>query len=261
VNQSYKQAASKLNLEEGLAELLAKPEREIAVTIPVLMDDGTIRTFHGYRVQHSNARGPYKGGIRYDSYFMDEAGTKVVAVSDMSCGLASEDGLPIAELMKFVSKPGALLSSYKSPGVRRISNEELLTLDVDVLIPAALEGQIIAENASKIKAKLISEGANGPTTFEADPILSANGVTVIADILANAGGVVVSYFEWVQNLQGVQWTLPDVMSKLEVLMNKAVDDTWDLAAKEKVSLRIAAFMLAIKRVAAAVADRFSIAAS
>jgi len=406
VNKTYEEAVTKLGLREDLKKMLSHAEREILVSVPVVMDDGTVKTFAGYRVQHSSARGPYKGGIRYDTNvdldevralaalmtwkcalldiplgggkggiacdrrtmsmrelealtrgyaramepvfgpqidvpapdmntdeqvmswivdsrahtgfmwaratvtgkpismggslgrreatgkgcaistlellkkinvdpkgttvavqgcgkvggwaatFLHEAGMKVVAVSDVSGGVYHADGLDIPEIMKYIAGPGkGLLKGYSAPGVKEISNEDVLTLDVFVLVPAAIEGVINEKNARDIKAKLIIEGANGPTTYEADKILEDMGVIVAPDILANAGGVCVSYFEWVQNLQGLQWPLQEVMDKLETIMKKAIDDTWAFAHSNNCSMRLAAFMLSVKRVADTVASR------
>jgi len=409
VNASYNEAVEKLGLSKDLSALLMAPEREIMVTLPVVMDDGKIGSFHAYRVQHNNARGPYKGGIRYapnvdleevralaslmtwkcavidipyggakggitcdprnmssreletltrqfaramqpvlgaqvdipapdmntnerimgwlvderqqdgmlyarasvtgksiamggslgrreatgkgvavsalhildkmnkdpkqctcavqgfgkvgawTAYYLHEAGVKIVALSDVSGGIYCKKGLDIPALMKFVANPKTpLLSYYKADGITSITNEAVLELDVDLLAPCALEGQITEKNAANIKAPLIVEGANGPTTYEADAILKKNGITLIPDILANAGGVCVSYFEWVQNLAGVQWTFDDVQEKLTALMKRACDNTWETAQKENVPMRIAAFMIAIKSVADSVKCRLSI---
>jgi glutamate dehydrogenase (NAD(P)+) len=133
----------------------------------------------------------------------------------------------------------------------RITQAELLTLDVDVLIPAALEDQITLRNADHIRAPLIVEGANGPTTFEADQILNDRGITVVPDILANAGGVIVSYFEWVQDLQSFFWDLDEVRNQLGRAMRRAFGEVWSLAETERASLRTAAYMLGVDRVASA----------
>ncbi len=379
-------------------EAVKYPERELSVSVPVRMDDGSVRVFRGYRVQHSTVRGPAKGGIRYhqnvnidevkalaawmtfkcavvdipygggkggitvdpttlsrtelqrltrrftsmiapiigperdipapdvgtnaevmgwvmDTYSMlnghatpavvtgkplqlggsqgrgeatgrgvmlntlyickkhgidigdatiavqgmgnvgsisarllYEQGAKIVAVSDVSGGIYKADGLDIPAVCKYLSVRGNLLSGYSESGISRISNSELLESDVTVLIPAALENQINSENAARIRAKIIVEGANGPTTVEADDILEQNGVTLVPDILANAGGVVVSYFEWVQNLQALEWEEKDVNDKLAKNMQKAFDSVYDIAAENHVSLRTGAYLIALKRV-------------
>ena len=130
----------------------------------------------------------------------------------------------------------------------RISNEELLELDVKVLVPAALENQINLNNADKIKADIIVEAANGPIAAEADEILEKKGITVVPDILANAGGVVVSYFEWVQNIQSVSWTEKEVNEKLKNIMDPAFEAVWDIAQKKNATLRTGAYLIAVKRV-------------
>lgn len=133
-----------------------------------------------------------------------------------------------------------------------MSSEELLTLDVDVLVPAALEAQIVVENAGGVRAKVIVEGANGPTTPEADLILADKGVVIVPDILANAGGVVCSYFEWVQNVQCFPWELEETNQRLGRVMQRSLDEVWRLSEERKVSLRLAAFILAVERVAHAI---------
>lgn len=184
---------------------------------------------------------------------LHEAGAKVVGVADISGGLYNPNGLNIPELMEYVARsPKRLIAGYTAPGVSPIPADEVLTLDVDVLIPAALEGQITERNAKRIKAKVIVEGANGPTTPEADVILEERGRLVVPDILANAGGVVVSYFEWVQNLQYFYWDEAETNARLAQIMRRAFQDVWTMAQEKKVSLRIAAQMLALSRVAEAI---------
>jgi len=184
---------------------------------------------------------------------LHEAGAKVVGVADISGGLYNPNGLNIPELMEYVARsPKRLIAGYTAPGVSPIPADEVLTLDVDVLIPAALEGQITERTAKRIKAKVIVEGANGPTTPEADVILEERGRIVVPDILANAGGVVVSYFEWVQNLQYFYWDEAETNARLAQVMRRAFQDVWTMAQEKKVSLRIAAQMLALSRVAEAI---------
>ncbi|HDI11149.1 MAG TPA: Glu/Leu/Phe/Val dehydrogenase [Candidatus Acetothermia bacterium] len=393
----------RLGLPDDLVDLLKRPERVLEVSIPVRMDDGRIRVFQGYRVQHSSARGPCKGGIRYHpqvtvdevkalagwmtwkcavvdipfggakggiicdpmclsvgelerltrrytamilpligprhdipapdvntgaremNWLMDtvsalrgepmqavvtgkdialggargrreatgrgvaiitqeilerlgrkvqgttvavqgfgnvgsvaalllhQAGARVVGVSDVSGAFYCEQGLDIPELVEYAQhSPHRLLAGYSAPGVQEIPKEELLTLDVDVLIPAALEGQITEQNAGRIRARIVVEGANGPTTPEADVILEERGVTVVPDILANAGGVVVSYFEWVQNLQCFYWDEEETNARLARVMRRAFQEVWDYARHRETSLRIAALMLGIERVVQAI---------
>lgn len=392
-------AAMMLNLEEKEYIALKYPERELKVSVPVEMDDGSIRVFEGYRVQHSSSRGPCKGGIRYhqdvnidevkalaawmslkcaianipygggkggikvdpselsrnelksltrrftamilpligperdipapdvgtnsevmgwimDTYSMfkgytvpgvvtgkpievggslgrSEAtgkgvsiitreilhrlgmptsgakvaiqglgnvggvtarllyneGYHVVAVSDVSGGIYCRAGLNIDEVFDFLTKnQGKLLKDYKADGVTHITNEELLICDVDVLIPAALENQITEKNAAQIKAKVIVEGANGPTSVEADSILERNGIVVVPDILANAGGVVVSYFEWVQNIQSLMWDKEEINRMLEKIMIRAFNETWDKVKTMNTTMRMGAYMVAIERI-------------
>ncbi len=396
-------AAKMLGYKPEEYEAIKFPERELQVSIPVAMHDGSVKVFEGYRVQHSTTRGPAKGGIRYhwnvnkdevkalaawmtfkcavvnipyggakggivvdpgkltkeelraltrkftamilpiigpekdipapdvgttpeimgwimDTYsmmsgycvtgvvtgkpvaiggapgrkeatgcgvtittrnilkkhgltpkdvtiavqgmgnvggnaagFLHGDGAKIVAVNDVSCGLHNPDGLDIPAIIAHLNS-GQLLDSYQGGG-KRIDNEELLALDVDVLIPAALENQININNVNDIKAKFIVEAANGPTTVEADPILEQKGVVVVPDILANAGGVVVSYFEWVQNIQSMSWTRTDTNAKLEEIMDRAFEEVWNIAAEKGVSLRTGAYLIAVKRVVEAKKNR------
>ena len=150
--------------------------------------------------------------------------------------------------MKYLETPGALLQGYKAAGVKHISNKDLLELKTDILIPAALENQINENNAEKINANIIIEAANGPTTVEADRILNKRGIPVLPDILTNAGGVVVSYFEWVQNIQSLSWTQERVNEELKKILDAAFKNVWDLANENKVSLRTGAYLVAVKRV-------------
>ncbi|MDR2965281.1 MAG: Glu/Leu/Phe/Val dehydrogenase [Treponema sp.] len=400
VVSTVRSAAGKLGLEESEYIELLYPERELKVAVPVRMDDGTVKVFEGYRVQHSTLRGPGKGGIRFhqhtdenevkalaawmtfkcavvgipyggtkggvtvdptklsrgeverltrrftaaiapiigpeqdipapdvnttgenmgwlaDTYsalkgswspgvttgkpqeiggslgrpeatgrgvmiatreilkklnlpvekqrvvvqgmgnvgsisakLIHELGAKIIAVSDVSEGLYKEDGLDIPDILKFLSTRGNLLKDYQKDGVKHISNQEMLVLDTDVLVPAALSNQINKDNADKIKAKIIVEGANGPTTVEADEILNKKGVVVVPDILANAGGVTVSYFEWVQNLQFFYWEEEEINSRLNVIMCKAFESVYDIHKEKNVSLRESAYILALKKLAA-----------
>lgn len=391
-------AASILGYTESEYGTLKYPERELKVSMPVVMDDGTVKVFEGFRVQHSTVRGPAKGGVRFhpgvnndevkalaawmtfkcavvnipygggkggiicdprelserekhsltskyvaqiapligpeqdvpapdvgtnaqvmawmmDSYSMlkghsvlgvvtgkpiglggilgrGEAtgrgvmftvnnllqkmglpiegtavavqgmgnvgsvtakllhaeGMKVVAVSDVSGGIQKDEGLDIPEILTFVDGGKNLLKDYQAEGVKHISNEELLELPVDVLIPAALENQLNAENAEKVQAKYVVEAANGPTTLEADEIFKKRGITLVPDILANAGGVVVSYFEWVQNIQELCWTEARVNEELKNIMDTAFAAVWDIAQEKGETLRIGAYLIAVKRV-------------
>jgi glutamate dehydrogenase (NAD(P)+) len=149
-----------------------------------------------------------------------------------------------------------LLQGYHNHGqVSHITNEELLTLDVDVLVPAAIEGQITERNAYDIHAQIIVEGANGPTSFEADAILRERDVHIVPDILANAGGVIVSYFEWVQDLQFFFWSIDEVREKLTTKMKQSFAEVWSMAERHGVDMRTAAYMLAVERVAGTIQKR------
>src|SRR6478609_2656225 len=178
---------------------------------------------------------------------MEELGLTVVAVSDKSGGIYNPKGLRIKEVQQHV-RQHRFLSEYKEAD--HIPNEQVLTLDCDVLVPAALENVITSKNARDVKARIICEGANGPTTANADRILEEKGVFVIPDILANAGGVTVSYFEWVQDRGGYFWDEDTVNSRLERIMVRAFDEVVGMADRQKVDNRIAAYMLAMDRVAA-----------
>lgn len=389
-------AANMLGLEEDDYVTLKYPERELKVSIPVKMDDGSLKVFEGYRVQHSSLRGPCKGGIRYhqdanmdevkalaawmsfkcavadipygggkggikvdpatlskgelerltrrftamilpligptkdipapdvntnaeimgwmmDTYsvfqgysvpgvvtgkpieiggslgrgeatgrgvmivtnellkrlgrpvkgtkvavigmgnvggtaarLMHEAGYKIVAVGDISGGYIDENGIDMEDLYKFVSKRN-LVKDYKGGG-RFVTTQDVIACDCDILVPAALENQITADNAASIKADIIVEGANGPTTVEADAILEKAGKIVVPDILANSGGVVVSYFEWTQNIQSVTWDEEDVNKALEKKMVKAFAEVWGQAQEKKTTMRMGAYMTAINRI-------------
>jgi glutamate dehydrogenase/leucine dehydrogenase len=392
-------AAEKLNLDRGLHEMLAHPKRSLIVSITVKMDNGGICVFSGARVQHWDARGPFKGGIRYHpnvtldeitalamwmtwkcavvdipyggakggvccnpkkmskgelerltrryttllfdfigpyrdvpapdvytdaqtmAWIMDtysqikgysvpecvtgkplsvggsegrseatsrgvvicareaarqlemkfkgatvavqgygnvgwnaakiayDMGCKIVAVSDSVGGIYSPKGLNPYDVYKHKSKTGSV-ENYK--GSENITNEEILETKCDILIPAALENQITKANADKVKARIVAEGANGPTTPAADKTLHEKGTTLIPDILANSGGVATSYFEWVQNLTREHWTLEDVNRKLENKMVSAFNDVCRTAKKEESDMRTAALVLGVGRVAEAI---------
>ena len=396
----FDQAAERMNLDQNLRERLKLPERSLIVSIPVRMDNGTVKVFTGYRVQHDSSRGPSKGGIRYhpdvnlgevaalamwmtwkcalaglpyggakggvqvapeqlsqgelqrltrryaaeifpligpdkdvpapdvgtnaqvmawimDTYsqqvgfavpgvvtgkplsiggslgreeatgrgvvnvtleamkhlkldiakatvavqgfgnvgshtarIMREAGAKVIAISDKSGGLYDPKGLDIP----------ALLTRYQADGHRplheagvgeRITNEELLALDCTVLVPAALSEQVTHKNADKVRCRILAEGANGPTTLEADQILTDKGAFIIPDILANSGGVIVSYFEWVQDVQRFTWKEKDIRERLHEVITTAFQRTLQFSRDRKVSMRMAALMSGIDKVAEA----------
>lgn len=177
--------------------------------------------------------------------FLSQMGAKIIAVSDVSGALVDYNGLDVRGLLECVEKHACVI---KHPG-KRIDRDHLLFQDVDVLIPAALENQIHRKNADKVKAKVIVEGANGPTTPEADEILDKKGISLIPDILANAGGVVVSHLEWAQAMSGIYWEEEQVNAELERKMIKAFKHVWQESKKRKASLRCASYIVAIERIA------------
>ena len=394
-----KAACDKLNADPAVYEILKNPMRVLEVSFPVRLDDGTVKTFIGYRSQHNNAVGPFKGGLRfhpdvtkdevkalstwmtfkcsvagipygggkggmaidpkdyskaeleriskgfataispiigekvdipapdvntngqimswmveayekvagkstkgvftgkplefggslarteatgygvhltakkalaklnmdvkgatyavqgfgnvgfYTAYYAHKDGAKIIAFSNSHVAIYNENGIDMEAVIKDFEENGRILTN-KDYG-KDITNAELLELEVDVLAPCALENQITSENADRIKAKVITEGANGPTTPEADEILFKKGIVVIPDILANSGGVVVSYFEWVQNLQSYYWSFEEVQQKEDALLSTAFEDVWALADEYKVDLRNAAYMKSIERISKA----------
>lgn len=389
-------AADKLNLDDGMKQILSQPKRELIVHFPVRLDDGSYRVFTGFRVQHSLTRGPAKGGIRYHqdvsldevkalamwmtwkcatvgipyggakggvivdprerslaemerltrrfaveiapiigpeidipapdvntnaqtmAWIMDtismlkgypipglitgkpiaiegslgrneatarglvyvireavktvgmnlqgarvaiqgygnvgsnsarllqEDGAKIIAVSDVNGGIYSSNGIDTVGALRYNQEHGRLAGF---DGTDSITNAELLEVDCDILIPAALESVLTRDNADRVKATMIVEAANGPTTPEADLILHDKGVIILPDILANAGGVTVSYFEWAQNIQGYYWAEDEVNQKLERVMKRSFQDVYETAENNKVDVRTGAYMLAISRVA------------
>jgi glutamate dehydrogenase/leucine dehydrogenase len=391
-------AAEFLKLEQGLRQVLRNPKRVIEVSIPVKMDNGQLKVFTGYRVQHNIARGPAKGGIRYhpnvtpdevkalaawmtwktatvnipygggkggvicdpkrmskgelermtrryiseilpligpekdipapdvytdpqtmawimDTYSMTlgysalgsvtgkpvslggsegrneatargclfvveeackakkmpvrgatvaiqgfgnagsvaarlfaEKRAKIIAVSDSRGGVANPRGIDPLRALRYKERAGTVVGM---PGTSRISNDELLTLKCDILIPAALENVITLDNADQVKAKIVAEAANGPTTPRADEVLSRKGIFLLPDILTNAGGVTVSWFEWSQNLQGFFWQEHEVNQRLEFVIKRAFRDVYETSRKYRVQMRTAAYILAVGRVAEA----------
>ena len=179
---------------------------------------------------------------------LQEAGMRVVAVTDVHGGVARAEGLDIPFLRRHLGEHGTIVGA---PGTRPIDNEELFGLDVDVLVLAALEGQITAANADTIRARILAEAANGPVAPDADPILRRNGVVVLPDILCNAGGVIVSYFEWAQNRAAVAWTLDEINERLRRQILTAADAVWARAAADGIEPRLAAQAIAVERVAEA----------
>jgi glutamate dehydrogenase (NAD(P)+) len=184
---------------------------------------------------------------------LHEKGATVVAVSDISGGVFATDGLPIPELHAYVAEHGSL-EGY-SEGVQRITNAELLALDCDILVLAAREDQVTGRNAGDVRAKLVVEGANGPTSVEGDAILAERGIPVLPDILTNAGGVTVSYFEWVQDLGRLFWDRDEIRRRLADKMSDAFDRVWEVAQAREIALRDAALVAAIREVSAALEAR------
>lgn len=182
----------------------------------------------------------------FAAQFLQEMGVKVIAVSDSQGGIYGANGLDARAVLEHKEKTGSVKGFA---GTKNITNEELLELQVDILCPAALENQITSKNVDSIKAKLIAEIANGPTTPEADKILYKRGVFLIPDFLCNAGGVTVSYFEGVQNTYNYYWTAAEVYEKLDKIMTRAFSEVLDMSLKQKVNMRVAAYLVAVKRVA------------
>ena len=180
--------------------------------------------------------------------FLTECGTKIIAVSDVTGGIYNPKGLVLSAVAEHVEKTGSL-KGY--PDAEEISNEALLELECDVLVPAALQNQITETNAERIKCKLLAEGANGPTSLEADRILERRGIFVLPDILGNAGGVTVSYFEWVQNTQEFAWTLEETNVRLHKIMTNAFQRTLLRSQRQDIDMRTAALIEGIDRVAQA----------
>ena len=394
--QQLDEASKLIKLGDGMRQVLANPKRVLTVSLPIKMDNNEIEVFTGFRSQHNDARGPYKGGIRYhpqvsidevkalsmwmtwkcavadipygggkggiicnpkemsedelerltrryayaisdiigprtdipapdvytggkemawimDTYsalkgnfmqpeiitgkplaiggslgrteatgrglsftvreaakrlkinmntatvvvqgfgnagqysaqFLEEQGAKVIAVSDSNGGVSNKDGIQVGALRKHKEKKGSVVGF---PGTRPISNEDLVEMECTILVPAALENQITGKNAGKIKAKIVAEAANGPTTPDADDILYKNGIMVIPDILANGGGVTVSYFEWLQNLRREYWKEDEVNQRLDRNISKAFSDVYETHDQYTVNMRKASTLLAIKRV-------------
>jgi len=402
--KQFLKAADIMELDPNIGNLLLWPQRVLEVHFPVVMDDGRVEIFKGYRVHHNTAKGPAKGGIRYhpdtnldevaslafwmtwkcailnlpygggkggvrvdvtklsekelerlsrrffseiqmmvgpqkdipapdvntnakimvwymDTYSMnvgytalgvvtgkpvdlggsegrteatgrgvsiitnevckvidkdikktriaiqgfgnvgsytakilnEDYGAKIVAIADISGGIYNEDGIDIKDLIAYRDSNKGLIKGY--PKAKSIPAEEVLELDVDILIPAALENAITEKNAKNIKAKVIVEAANGPTTPEAEDILLNKGVLIVPDILANVGGVTVSYFEWVQDLQVFFWDIDEIRSRLTKMMVKAFNEVYKTKEKYNTDMRTAAYILSISRVASAVKQR------
>jgi glutamate dehydrogenase (NAD(P)+) len=183
---------------------------------------------------------------------LQRLGARVIGITDIGGGVFRGGGLDLDRLTWHLRETGSIAGT---PGTEPLSNAELLALDCDVLVPAALEGQITSANAQTIRARLLAEAANGPTTPDADPLLQERGVLVVPDILCNAGGVTASYFEWVQNRQAFAWTLDEINARLRRVLVRAFDDVWRTAAEHQVPPRLAAHVLAVERVAEATRAR------
>jgi len=190
----------------------------------------------------------YGNAGSYAAILLEEMGARVVAVSDSKGGVLSDKGLDPNAVLQHKQKTGSVVGF---PGTKAITNEGLLEEACDILVPAALENVITSRNASQIKARIVAEAANGPTTPEADEILFKNKVFDIPDFLCNAGGVTVSYFEWVQNLYGFYWPVEEVHDRLDKIMTKAFNDVYEMHQKHNVNMRMAAYMLSVQRVAEA----------
>lgn len=210
----------------------------IAPSLGIDLDGGTV-AIQGF------------GNVGYwAARFLADAGCRIVAVSDVHGMVSHPEGLDVDALQEAVTQQGTLAATAQT-GVRTLERDALIGQDVDILVPAALGGAIHAGNAQRVRARLIAEGANHPTTPDADEILAEQGVTILPDIYANAGGVTVSYFEWVQNLQQLRWDAQRVDEELRKLMGQAYDDMTAAAEEFRVDLRTAAFVVAVRRVAEA----------
>ncbi|MDZ7671673.1 MAG: Glu/Leu/Phe/Val dehydrogenase [Halanaerobiales bacterium] len=194
----------------------------------------------------------YGNAGSFSAKFLNELGCKIVACNDSKGGIYCKTGFDPVEVAKHKEETGSVKGFE---GCEEISNEELLTMDVDILIPAALENQITKDNADKIQARMLVEAANGPTTPEADEILFSKNMMVVPDILANAGGVTVSYFEWVQNIANYYWSKEEVDRKLEAIMVEAFEKVYNTHEELNVNMRVSAFIVAIKRITQAMEAR------
>jgi glutamate dehydrogenase (NAD(P)+) len=188
------------------------------------------------------------GGVAAQT--LAQMGCRVIGIADASGGYVCRGGLDVAAMRRYVEQhPRRCLEGYETPGLERVGGAEILEMPCDVLVPAAMENQITDRNAGRIRAQVVVEGANGPTTPGADAILEQRGITVVPDILANAGGVTVSYFEWVQGLQSFFWDEDDVNARLERIMVSSFEQVYELAQERAVPMRLAAYLLAVRRVA------------
>src|SRR5438876_282985 len=277
-------AANKLNLDEGLWKVLRYPNREIILHIPVAMDNGSLEVVTGKPLNIGGSRGRREATGRGIMVVVDEAikklglsressrviiqgfgnvgsnaarlmaetGYKVIGIIEVDGSLYNKNGLDVDALWEFRQRNGTVLGF---PEAEPANPADLLVTDCEILIPAATENQITSRNADRVKCKILAEGANGPTTAAADEILADKRVFVIPDILCNAGGVTTSYFEWVQDRQGYFWKESVVNEQLEHIMKTAFDDVACYAETHSVNNRIAAYMLAIDRVAYTIRQR------
>jgi glutamate dehydrogenase (NAD(P)+) len=232
------------------AELYGIPGREEATGrgVGIL----TLKTLNRLHLKAKDCRVAIQGFGNVGSHaakFLSETDCKVVAISDVSGAYYRKEGLDILAAIRHVNQNDHSLEGF--PHAEKISNEDLIGLDVEILVPAALGGVITKDNVDKVKAKVVIEAANEPVRPEADDALAARGVVVLPDILANAGGVTVSYFEWAQNRQFYHWNLDRVRGELEHVLSRAFETVWDLSVEKKVSLRTAAYMVGTQRVARA----------
>ena len=281
--QEFDGAARLLNLDSGIWKILTSPKRQIIVSCPVQMDSGEIEVFTGFRVQYNITLGPAKGGIRYHPGVSLDEVTALAAWMTWKCAVAhvpfggGKGGVIcdptrmsrrelealtrryVAEIIDAIGpeKDVPALIDYAAekktvagyPGAEPLTNEALFGLELDILIPAALENQITMQNVAGIRAKVIVEGANGPTEPEAHKYLYEHGVFIVPDILANSSGVTASYFEWVQDRYGYFWTEKEVNERLEAKMCEAFKAVLTNSLKFKVDMRTAAYIVAIERVA------------
>lgn len=225
-----------LGRNEAAGRSIMLSTREILKKLNMPMEDATVA------IQGMGNVGSISARLLY------EKGCKIIAVSDVSCGLYCAEGLNIPDLIDYLSIRGNLLIDYKGDAdISIINNQGVLTCDATILVPAALENQINESNMAKINAKVIVEGANGPISTIADKYLADKGIVVVPDVLANAGGVVVSYFEWVQNLQSFYWGVERVNEELEQIIVNAFEEVYALAKKYDETMRTGAYMVAIKR--------------
>src|SRR5438094_986082 len=267
-------AADVIGLSDDARRGLREVKRELTVHFPVRRDDGSVHVYTGWRVQHNISRGPAKGGIRYHpdidletqtvavqgygqvgrstTRLLSEAGLRIVAVSDSRGGIYNPNGLDLAALDEHRQVRGGVSGFKKADAV---TNEELLELPVTVLVPAAVQDVITDHNAARIRARLITEGANAAVAPEADPILHERGIFLVPDIIANAGGVIVSYFEWVQDLQAFFWEEEEINTKLHHVITRAFYEILHTSVNKRIDMRAAAYALAVQRVANATTVR------